>query len=274
MRISQILTKIHFCAYLIMCLLFPSHAEAAEIIIATGVNHDPPYVYGSREISSDYPGVTIDLLRVLETRIGIKFIIKKKPWKRVVNEVRNNSIDGGFHFSFKEKRSSFVAYPIPDGSLIPDPQYCISNRSYVIYRLKGQSTHWNGKKIILNSEGNHLIGAIRGGSITDDIKKLGHNLYEVNTDEQLLKLLLSKRIHTFIGLENMIDAKIKTLATEERNLIEKSLPPVIIKPYYIAFSKKFYLEHPETAWQIWKGVAQIKKSGELQKFFSKYVNKH
>ncbi len=259
--------------YLIVFILFASYVRATEVVIATGINHDPPYVYGSKKISADFPGVTIDVLRLIETKIGIKFIIKKYPWKRVIHEVKNDRIDGGFHFSFKEERRSFVAYPIPEGALLPNPNYSISNRSYVIYRFKGQSIRWNGSQIVLNPNGENTIGAIRGCSIINDIKKLGHELHEVATDEQLLKLLLLKRIHAFIALENMIDPKIKTLDRKERILIEKSLPAVANKPYYIAFSKKFYRKNQKTAWKIWKIINRIKKSGELQKIFARYIDR-
>ena len=121
-------------------------------MVATGVNHDPPYVYGDEEISAEFPGVTIDVLRLIEAKSDIKFIVKKRPWKRVVVEIKRNKLDGGFHFSFKEERRSFVAYPIPEGEILPDPKYSISNRSYVIYRLKGRSVHWNGKQIVLDSK--------------------------------------------------------------------------------------------------------------------------
>ncbi len=260
-------------AYFMIFALFASYVEATEVVVATGINTDPPYVYGDEEISNEFPGVTIDVLRLIEAKTGIKFIIQKRPWKRVVHEVRNNNLDGGFHFSFKEERRSFVAFPIPNGELLPDPKYSISNRSYVIYRLKGQSIHWDGKQIVLNSKDENIIGAIRGGSITGDIKKLGHELREVRSDEQLVKLLLAKRIDAFIGLENMIDAKIKTLEPKERMLIEKSLSVVVNKPYYLAFSKKFYRETPQMAWEIWRQIEHIKKSGELQKIFSRYIDR-
>lgn len=264
--------KVYF--YILLTVLLEiSASRATEVVVATGVNHDPPYVYGDEVISAEFPGVTIDVLRLIETKTDIEFIIKKRPWKRIVEEVKENTLDGGFHFSFKEERRSFVAYPIPAGETLPDQKYSISNRSYVIYRLKGSSIHWDGSQIILDSKDKNLIGAIRGGSITGEIKKLGHTLYDVDTDEQLISLLLAKRIDAFIGLENMIDPKIETLDPDKRILVEKSLPPVVNKAYYIAFSKKFYHEHPDKAWEIWEAIGRIKRSGEIEGIFAKYLNR-
>lgn len=223
--------------------------------------------------SSDYPGITIEVLRLIEAKTDIKFIIQKRPWKRVVKEVRENHLDGGFHFSFKEERKSFVAYPIPEGKTVPDIKYSISNRSYLLYRLKGQAIHWDGKQVVMDTKGEISIGAIRGGSITDDIKQLGYKLHEVRTDQQLVMILLAKRVNAIIGLENMIDAKIKTLDLNGREQFEKTLPAMVSKPYYIAFSKKFYLRNSEKAWSVWKNIDHIKQHGELQKLYEKYSNK-
>lgn len=260
--------------YLCVCfILLSSNVSAIDVVIATGINQDPPYVYGSEEIVSDFPGVTIDVLKLIETKTDITFIIKKHPWKRVVHEVSNNFIDGGFHFSFKEERRSFVVYPILEDKLLPDPKYSISDRSYVLYRLKGESIRWDEKPISFSSKDENIIGVILGSSITNDIKNLGYELQEVSTDEQLLKLLLLKRINAFIGLENMIDPKIKALDQKQRLLIEKTLPVVVNKPYYIAFSNKFYSENPKKAWEVWGLIDQIKKSGELQEIFAKYIDR-
>ena len=257
----------------LISILFSPHASAIQVTVATGVNDDPPFVNGDTQIADTFPGITIEILRVIEAKYDIQFIIKKVPWKRVVAKVRDNTLDGGFHFSYKPKRKSFIAYPILNGKDMPDPKYSISNRSYVLYRLKGQSTHWNGQKIISNKPDTLNIAAIRGGSITQDIKALGHHLNEVSNDQQLLDLLIAGRVDIFVALENMLDPKIQTLTPKVRLLIEKTLPPVVNKPYYIAFSKRFYREHREVAWKIWNTIHHIKENGQLNRIYSRYSNR-
>ncbi len=243
---------------------------AMEIVVATGVNDDPPYVFGDDEIVQENPGVTIEILRLIEASSDIQFTILKQPWKRVVSNIRDNKIDGGFHFSFKEKRKTFVAYPILDGEDSPSTQYSISKRAYYLYRLTGQTTHWNGHEIMGDVEGGLTIAAIRGGSITQDIKSLGNQLKEVSNDLQLIKLLLTKRVHAFVALENMLDPKIDHLAFDERIKIEKTALPMVRKDYYIGFSKEFYSNNQEAAWLVWNTIKEIKENGELEKIFGKY----
>jgi len=257
--------------YIFLFIQFSLFAQALEIKIATGINSDPPYVYGDEQISDKYPGITIEILRLIEKKIHVNFIIEKLPWKRVIHEVKLNKLDGGFHFSFKENRKTFVAYPILNGKNSANPKFSISNRSYVLYKLKEKNLQWDGKQIIMSPKTD--IGVIRGSSIIDRIRELGYKPFEVNTDLQLIKGLVKGRYLAFIALENMLDPKIKLLQAKEKIFIEKLSPSVVSKPYYITFSKKFYQEHPKISWKIWKTIEQIKENGDLDQIFMKYSNR-
>lgn len=262
---------LHF--FIAMFWLISSPVTAQEVRLATGVNTDPPFVYGDYAISSEYPGITIDILKLIASKTGIKFTIDKRPWARVVKEVKSNELDGGFHFSFKEARKSFVAYPIEQGKTLPDSDYSISNRSYVLYRLKDNSIRWNGETLVHASNRPVNVAAVRGGSIISSLKEQGHNVVEVGRDGQMLKLLLLGRVDGLVGLENMIDAKIESLEADRQALIEKATPAVVNKPYYVAFSKKFYQDNPQTAWKIWEMIKQIKGSGELSEIVRRYTDR-
>jgi len=259
--------------FIFICCLISTFVYAQEVRLATGINTDPPFVYGDFDISSEYPGITIEILKLVEKKTEIKFIIDKRPWARVVKDVKSNELDGGFHFSFKEERRSFVSYPIEKGKEIPDIDYSISNRSYVLYKLKDDTIRWNGESIVHDLNRPVEVTAIRGGSITGDLKKQGYNLLEANADGQMLKLLLLSRVDAIVGLENMIDAKIETLTPDQQKLIAKTSPEIVNKPYYVAFSKKFYQNHPQTAWTIWETIKLIKSSGELSEIVKRYSDR-
>lgn len=256
----------------IFLLLFTSNSEGVVVTLATGINNDAPYVYGDRAIPEKRAGITIDVLKFIEKKLDVNFVIKKRPWKRVVEEVRNNKLDGGFHFSFKEKRKSFVAFPIPKGALLPEVKYSISNRSYFLYKLKLRPVYWDGGSIVMRPNQGMTIGAIRGGSIVEKLKKLGYEVFEVSTDNQLLQLLLQGRVQAIAAIKNMIDTKISALSKLDRDKIVKLDPAIVNKPYYIGFSKKFITSNFELAWKIWNLIDQMKKSGEMRIIINKYVD--
>ena len=56
--------------YSLLCVLtlLVSYANATEVTLATDTNDDPPYVYGDEELSIEYPGVTIDALKLIEKK--------------------------------------------------------------------------------------------------------------------------------------------------------------------------------------------------------------
>lgn len=251
---------------IIISIFLLLNAHGKEILLATGINHDPPYVYGNETLSSHAPGVTIEILQQVEKMLNIKFRIVKHPWKRVVNEIKVNTLDGGFHFSFLEQRKSFVEYPIPKGKELPDPRYSISTRSYFLYKLKNVNNNLSGNKL-------DQVAAIAGGSVIPILKAKGHDVIELNTDKQMIKMLLRKRIYSFAGLDNMMDPKLSDLPAGQSDLIEKVHPPLASKPYFISFSKNFYRMNQDTVWKIWKAIDQLKKSGFVDKLFLKYSHK-
>ncbi|GAB1455530.1 hypothetical protein MASR2M48_08370 [Spirochaetota bacterium] len=102
---------------------------------------------------------------------------------------------------------------------------------------------------------------------------MGGEVFEVNTDKQLLELLFLNRVDAIIGLENMIDAKNHGLPSSQRVLVEKIEPAVISTPYYLAFSNKYYSENPDIAWLIWNTIYLLKKNGELDSLYEKYADK-
>jgi len=177
----------HF--FIVICWLVATLSYAQEVTLATGINTDPPFVYGDFDISSEYPGITVEILKLIEKKTAIKFSIDKRPWARVVKDVKSNVLDGGFHFSFKEERNSFVSYPIQKGEALPDINYSLSNRSYVLYRLKGGTIHWDGENIVHSDKRPVEVAVIRGGSIAGDLKNQGYILLEVSSDAQMPRCL-------------------------------------------------------------------------------------
>lgn len=265
----------------VFLLLLPLKNFAIEVVIATGVNTDPPYVYGNEIIEDrEFPGITIEVLKMIEEKTDIHFIIKKMPWSRVVYSVKKNELDGGFHFSYKPERSSFVAYPIHKDDDLPDPRYSLHDRSYFLYSLNDEYAdglareRLSNKKRLSNQGGRLLVGVIRGSSISSHLVKLGYDLEEVSHDLQLPMLLLKGRIDAYAGLQNMHDAKLEMLEPELRSAIKKAPQELSRKPYYIVFSKKFYQNNTAIVWEIWNVISEIKHSGELNDLYLKYMLKN
>ena len=124
---------------------------------------------------------------------------------------------------------------------------------------------------MVNNSGKQInVAAIIKGAITHQLKNKNINLFEVSNDTQLLSLLLSSRVDAIIGLENMLDARIKELSFNQQSLIKKASAISKTEPYYLVFSKEFYKQKPETAWKIWKAIELIKQSKEFLRITESY----
>lgn len=244
--------------------------EVRTITIATGVNSDPPFVYGDYTINWDHPGITIEILQQIEQRLGIRFTIAKHPWVRVVDEVRGNLIDGGVHFSFQPARTSFVAYPIREGEVAPDPQYSISSRSYRLYQMNTGSLSWDGSSLGGVPGSSARVGYIKGGSVYKVLRDQDITLVALSTDWQLVQMLISGRIDAIVALENMVESHIQRLSTPQQLRIRKEKLPVLHQAYYIGFSRQFFVENQELVWSIWNEIALMKESGFVSALFEKY----
>nr|WP_246454924.1 transporter substrate-binding domain-containing protein [Thalassotalea piscium] len=251
-------------------MLFSSSIYGESVTLGTGVNADPPFVYGEGNIISTKPGLTIELFKLIEKKFGIEIIIVKRPWARVLNEIKANELDGGFHFSFNKKRIPFYAFPINKKQDLPSKEFSLSQRVDTLYTLKGAEIHWNGETLVNSTSELLNVAVIRGGAISHKLKQKHLKLYQVSNDTQLLKLLLSRRVDAIIGLENMVDAKIQQLEVNQQSIIEKSSAISKVEPYYLVFSKKFYQEKPETAWKIWEAIELIKQSEEYLRIVESY----
>jgi len=260
-----------FYLTLVVALIGATELKAETILLGTGVNSDPPYVIGDFKIDEDTPGITIELLQLIEQKLNIEFQISMKPWARVIEEIKNNQLHGGFHFSYLKERKSFVSYPILPNQKVPDSAFSLSTRSDVLYQLKGNNVSWNGAKFVLQNERPARVGVIRGGAILFDLALNKSEVVEVNNDQQLLNLLLTKRVDGIIGLSSMLDPKLLTLEDSIQQQIEKVTPSLTTKHFYIAFSKQFEKENAELVWKIWNAIKQLKENGTFQKLERKYA---
>ena len=79
---------------------------------------NPPRILGDNtSIDWSRPGITIELLKMVEKKVGVQFQFKRMPWKRCLYMVENGLADATFHASYKLDRAKYGAYPFRDGKL-------------------------------------------------------------------------------------------------------------------------------------------------------------
>lgn len=204
-------------------------------------------------------GLNIVLLEMVAAKSKIDLKLESMTWKRCLAEIENGHVDGGFGASYKDERAQYAVYPTENGKL--DSTRRIRNDTYSLYRIKGNTVDWDGKKFS-NLAG--VVGAQSGYSIVGDLQKLG-----VETDdgarpcEVNMQKLIAGRIQAFAALTLEADQTLKT-NREFAAKIEKIKTPLADKPYFVIFGKSYYNNNRKTVEDFWNMIGAVRNSAAYQ----------
>jgi polar amino acid transport system substrate-binding protein len=201
---------------------------------------------------ADGHGLNVDLLDAVARQTGLRFAYQSMPWKRCLELLKANAVDGAFTVSFSRERMALGVYP---GGANADPERRLHTDNYVLVRRRGSKVGWDGKSFS-NIDGR--IGIQLGYSVGDFLRA-----HDIAVDEgsqrsdELLEKLLAGRV-TAAALGGATAARLMRLP--QARVLEQLPVPLIEKPYYLLLSHAFVARHPELAERIWKTIAQVRSS--------------
>ena len=135
----------------------------------------------------DGSGLTIELLKRVEEKLGERFEFIAKPWKRCQEEVRTGVLDGYFGAAASEERQRFSVYPsLPSGEV--DVSSALHIDRTRIFMRNNSAVTWDGKNL---SQVKRPIVVQRGYLIGNMLVKQGFKIREVRTLNEGLNLLAS-----------------------------------------------------------------------------------
>ncbi|TQQ53420.1 amino acid ABC transporter substrate-binding protein [Vibrio cholerae] len=221
-----------------------------------------PFQMGNGESVANPPGLALDVLNDVATKLELKIEYVRLPGKRVLNYIDTGKVDGGFIFSYNTLRAQYARYPMQDDS--PDSQKRIATIGYYFYTLQDQKLDWDGEKI-LNTE--QQVGAHLGFSIVNELKKKQLNVQEVTTTEQLFQMLQLGRLPVVAVQDTTAQ---QFLSSKKIKNITKVEPAITTKDYYLVFSHQFYDANAEIAEQIWREIGALREEAH-SKHGGKYL---
>lgn len=206
----------------------------------------------------DRPGLNIIHLKAVEQKLGIKLELVSAPWKRCQEEMRAGVVDGIFAASFKTDRLEMGVYPMAGDK--PDPARAMMHDAYSLYRLKGGALKWDGKALTASGP----VGAQLGYSVIEQLKQLGAKVDDgAKTADDNLRKVIAGRVEAAALMTLEGDASLKG-NPEFAEKIEKVVPPLVEKPFFLMLSKQFVAKYPEYANEIWKTVADVRDSADYK----------
>ncbi|MET7014217.1 transporter substrate-binding domain-containing protein [Uliginosibacterium flavum] len=209
-------------------------------------------------ITRDGRGLNFELLNRVARQAGLRFEYRQTSWKRCLEDLKQNSVDGAFGASFKAERLEFGAYP---GGERADPRKRLNMDRYVLVRPKGARVDWDGKRL---SGLKGPVGVQLGYSIADHLRSMGVAVDEGSPGAaELLRKLLAGHVEAVA----MLDGEARSLLAEDLRyaaLLEIVAQPLVEKPYYLLLSHRFLAARPELAEAIWQGIEQVRESRDYQ----------
>lgn len=217
--------------------------------------------WGPNEFTSEnneLTGFHIDLIQMAAKELNVEVEFVAMPWKRALKTIEKGEADAISYTIFTPERVKYLIYK--DGN-------AISEGSTRFAYLKGRDFNYDGT---LESVKDRRIGVIRGYSYGKnfDRKKLS-NLVNVNTERQLISMLLEKRVDLILVNIDHINYKYGHLP--ELDAVTSMDVASDYYDIYLAFSKKRRLE--ALADRFAAVIPKIRQSEKYQKIVQSYYSK-
>ena len=206
----------------------------------------------------DKTGLNFEMLKAVASAAGLRFSFHARPWRRCQDQLKTGEFDGSFGMSFTPERQAFAVYPPGQP---PDANLRMFEGGYVLVRRRGTSVDFDGERIT----GLSLpIGAERSMSIVSDLRRQDYAVDDGTSSSiaLLLKLDAGRIGAAAVGTDQMRDVLMQN-DPRLRNL-EVVPIPLVIKPYFLVFSRQFVDAHPKVAERIWQGIAAHRESPAYQ----------
>lgn len=274
MKIMRNASLLITAVFILLVLYLPVTAAAqpkpASLTFACEDTNSFPWVFQSK---GNTEGLNIELLKILERKLGVRINLVKYPWKRCLAMMKSGEVDGVIGSSFKPDRLNMGSYPTKQGGSnesTREKDIDVSKRlhtsGYSLYRLKGTAIEWNGKAF--KNLGEKIIAAQMDFTISEDLSRLGAVVKETPEDPSFIFRGLINGHYAAAALQTSTANHILNRNSEYRRRIEKcsaDINPFHQKPYYLMLSFQLINKYPGFADKIWKGVQEVRESEAYRK---------
>jgi len=238
-----------------LALTGPSWAQgnAGELLLCAEDENSYPWLL------RDGSGLNMLMVQRVGQRVGLAVKVELQPWRRCLQSLQENRVDGAFKASFKPERMKIGAYPMRAGQ--PDASRAMLDESYHLYRLKGSAVGWDGVQV---SQLDGPVGAQAGFSIVDLLKRLGLPTdSSAKAPDALLAMLQRGRLAAAALQTSQGDFELGRRPQLAAS-VERVGPPLLSQPYYLLLSHALVQRDPGLAERIWDAVAFVRESPEYR----------
>lgn len=205
----------------------------------------------------DGRGLDFELLGEAARRVGVTFDYRSMPWKRCLEQVKANQLDGLFAASFSNERLDVGAYP---GGRSADAARRLHTDGYVLVRRRGSTIDWDGHAF------RHVDGRIGfqlGYSVGEFLRAQQVPVDEGSqkADELVEKLMAGRLAAAALGGGDAV----RLLRGPLHAQLEVLPAPLVEKPYYLVLSHRFVERDPKLAERIWNAIGEVRAQPAYRK---------
>lgn len=240
---------------LLLCLLSTSLQAQPDVPLRLCTEDEDSYPW----LLKDGRGLNYLMLRLMEARLGQRILVERQPWRRCLQSLRDNLVDGAFKASFSTERQAYAHYPMRDGRL--DDSRRMLTDSYHLFRRKGSAVRWDGQRL---ETGGEPVGAQSGFSIAVLLQGLRVPVDDgTKVADAVMVKLLRERVAA-AALQTQQGDYLLARQPEWAAQVERLEPPLVAKPYFLLLSRALVARDARWAERIWDAVAEVRESSEYQ----------
>ncbi|MCZ4321175.1 substrate-binding periplasmic protein [Pseudomonas anguilliseptica] len=240
-------------AWLALLLLLGAPLQAEEppaLLVMTDIW--PPF--RMQEGDGALSGLDIDLLDQLSQRTGLRFEVQRAPWARGLAALQNGKADLMTGLAKTPEREGYIHY-------LPQPYYACAPR---FYAAPAQAKALQSYSQLASLTIGHVLESAYFEPFDSDqqLRKTA-----VNTENQLLEMLVRGRLQVVIGTDCQVDYELRDARWNGR-IVKAVFQPEARTDLYIGFSRQRALQAEYR--QVTEALAQMQAEGWITMAAQRY----
>lgn len=240
------------------------NARPSLVFAFQDTDNYPFQVGNGADIREKRPGIAVEQIREVASRLNLDIELVRVPWKRGLVMLKKGRIDGLFSASYQKARRQYGRYPF-DGEKESSELRSYSN-SYSLFIHKDSEISWDGTSF---NRQEFRVFVPLGFSIANDLKKHGLLVNESSDVLLFLKMLSKNRVDA-VALLTPSGQSYLSKHKDELSSVRMLPTPLVSKDYYLMLSHQFVVKDAPLASQIWATIAAVRDDPVFQERYSSY----
>ncbi|MDK2125268.1 substrate-binding periplasmic protein [Parachitinimonas caeni] len=205
-------------------------------------------------------GLSLDLLRSVEAKLGESFVLVSKPWKRCQAELKVGNVDAALGMAHTAERRNFAVFPmLANGGV--DRTAALFEDDFHVFALSTSALEWNGSTF------HNLNGpvAVQAGYVVEGrLRAMGITVISEDKSVQDGLRMVENGTMAAAILQGHESVLLATGNERFKRTVRRLPQPFSHEAFYLPFSRQRYANEAKRIRRIWATIAELRKSAAYQ----------